>query len=155
MNAPNNQNFTASIETIFSKHQQALTNYQQKQKGKKHASKSELEFALTVLLVELASSDQNFDTSEYNIIVSGLKRMFGTDRTQVSTIISQATAALANLRGSSSYGQLLKENLSKTQRENILEIVADVISADGQIDGYEIYVRNKIAKLLDLTPPAT
>ena len=128
-------------------------NFQQQHKGKKHASKRELEQALAILLVELASCDQNFDTNEYNIIISGLKRIFGTERNQVTALINQANAMIASMRGSSGYGVLLRDNLSIPQRQNILEIVEEIISADGRVDGFEIYVRNKIAELLGLPKP--
>jgi len=142
-----------SIENIFAGHQKALMNFQQQNKGKKHASKRELEQALTVLLVELASCDQNFDTNEYNLIISGLKRIFGTDRNQVTMLINHANLMIASMRGSSGYGSLLRENLSIPQRQNILEIVEEIIAADGRIDGFELYVRNKIAELLGLPKP--
>lgn len=150
MNSEKNPSVPHSIEQIFAQHQKALNNFQRQHKGKKRATKQQLELALTILLVELASADQNFDTDEYNRIVSGLKRIFGTDRTTVSSLISQANQALANLRGSSQYGELLKENLSLEQRQAVLEVVEEVIYADGHVDGFELYVRNKIAGLLGL-----
>ena len=153
MNSSNNSNRANSIENIFAGHQKALMNFQQQHKGKKHASKRELEQALAILLVELASCDQNFDTNEYNIIISGLKRIFGTERNQVTALINQANAMIASMRGSSGYGVLLRDNLSIPQRQNILEIVEEIISADGRVDGFEIYVRNKIAELLGLPKP--
>lgn len=153
MSTEKNPPLSNSIEQIFSQHQKALSNFQQQQKGKKRATKQQLELALTILLVELASSDQNFDTNEYNQIVSGLKRIFGTDRTSMGALITQANLALANLRGSSQYGELLRENLNLEQRQAVLEVVESVINADGRIDGFELYVRNKIAGLLGL--PAT
>ena len=35
-------------------------------------------------------------------------------------------------------------------RQAILEIVENIINADGKIDGYELYVRNRLAKMLGL-----
>ncbi len=150
MSNDKNQPTFSSIETVFANHQKALADFQNQYKGKKKASKRDLEFALAILLVELAGSDQQFDANEYNVIASGLKRMFGTDRIQVQALINQANLALADLRSSSQYGTLLLENLSLAQRQSILEIVEEVISADGKVDGFELFVRNKIAKLLDI-----
>lgn len=150
MNSEKDVSPSTSIERVFAEHQRALSNFQQQNKGKKRATRHELELSLTILLVELASADQNFDTDEYNRIVSGLKRIFGTDRTNVSTLITQANHALGNLRGSTQYAELLRENLSPEQRQTVLEVVEEVIHADGKIDGFELYVRNKIANSLGI-----
>src|SRR5436190_22958679 len=72
----------------------------------------ELELALTVILVDLASCDQHFDPAEYQIILSGLRRMFGATREEVQSLVNQATLVLNNLRGTNRFVQLLKDNLS-------------------------------------------
>lgn len=141
-----------TIEDVFSKHSKALAafNSTSQTKGKQKVSRKDLELALTILLVELATADQNFDTPEYSMIVTGLKRIFGTDRTAVTGLVNQANLILGNLRGSSKFAELLRENLSIPQRECIIEIVHEIIEADGKIDGYELYIQNRIADLLGI-----
>ncbi len=152
MSNPKNPNFSEQMSAAFSNHREQIATYQQQLKGKRPATTQELELAMTVLLVELAGSDQTFDQNEYELIASGLKSILGTNRTDVSQLINQANLTLANLRGTASYGELLRENLKQSEREAILEIVDAIINADGKIDGYELYIRSKIAKTLGVSP---
>ena len=119
----------------------------------KKINKKELELALTVLLVDLASCDEKFQPEEYNMIANGLRRLFGTSREQVQALVNQATQVLRNLRGTSQFATLLKESLSEEQKLAIMEIVEDIINADGVVEGFEIYLRHKLTDLLGLPKP--
>lgn len=116
----------------------------------KPVKKQQLELALTVLLVDLAACDDKFQPEEYQLIANGLRRMFGTTKHQVQALVNQATQVLRNLRGTSSFAQQLKDNLSEDERIAIMDIVEEMIHADGVIDGFEIYLRQKIGDLLGI-----
>lgn len=115
------------------------------------ARKKDLELALTVLLVDLAGSDQNFDQQEYNIIVHGLMRMFGTPKTEASALVNQAQTVIRNLRGVDRFGALLRESLSSEEKETVMDVIEEVIGADGIEDDYEIYLRQKLKNLLGIS----
>ena len=144
-----------TITSIFAEnaHNQQSLRKQLKGKTSKKAktSKQELELALTVLLVELASSDQNFEPREYNAIASGLMRVFGTPRTEISALVNRANLTLANLRGTTRFAELLQKNLDKNTREQIMDVINSVIMADGVEEGFEIFLRQKFARLLDVS----
>lgn len=141
-----------TVETIFSGSDTWFNQTTHpKLKTLKPAQKKELELALTILLVDLASSDQSFDQQEYLIIAGGLRRMFGTSRDQVKSLVNQATLVLKNLRGNAKFGELLRDNLELTQKEVIMEIIEEIICSDGKEDGFEIYLRHKLAGLLGIT----
>lgn len=108
----------------------------------------ELEFALTVLLVELASSDENFDQEEYHTITMSLQRVFDTDRAKAKEYINRASVSLSQVRGTTSYARLLSENLSLDERRMVTDIIDELISADGQQDPFEIYHKNRIRHIL-------
>ncbi len=108
----------------------------------------ELEFALTVLLVELASSDENFDQEEYHTITMSLQRVFDTDRSKAKEYINRASVSLSQVRGTTSYARLLSENLSLDERRMIVDIIDELISADGEHDPFEIYHQNRIRHIL-------
>lgn len=114
------------------------------------ASNQELEFALAVLLVDLASIDQNFDMNEYHIIQSGLNRVFGTTPAQVTELINRAQLTLGTLRGSSKFAEKLRDSLSEDARKQILELIDQVIMADGEKSDFEIYLRSKFKDLLGI-----
>lgn len=113
-------------------------------------SNRELEVALTVVLVDLASCDQNFEPREYQVISSGLKRMFGTSKSEVQALVNQANMVLANLRGTNHFAKMLRDGLSIEQKKAVLETIDEIIHIDGQEDGFEIYLRNKFSRLLGL-----
>jgi len=119
-------------------------------RGKAGPDKRELELAVTVLLVDLASCDQNFDPQEYHVIINGLMRIFGTSKDEVSKLINQANLALANLRGVGRFAKLLKDNLDIDTKNTIMEVIEDIIMADGEEDGFETYLRHKFADLLGI-----
>lgn len=121
----------------------------------KGIQKQELELAVAVLLVDLARADQNFDRREYNTICVGLKRLFGTSPQEVTALIHKATLALSGLRGVNKFGDLLRESLKPEERAKIMEIIDEVIKADGTEDGFETYLRAKFADLLAIEPENT
>ncbi|MBX7137761.1 MAG: TerB family tellurite resistance protein [Oligoflexia bacterium] len=141
-----------TIRNMFSKNSKAL-GIDPCFKGKlKRAGvkKSDLELALAVMLVDLASCDEHFDQREFECIVGGMYRMFGTPRTEVTALINQAKLEMTNLRGPSKFVELLRDNLDLKQRNMILEIVDETIAADNVQDGFEIYLRDKFAQMLGL-----
>lgn len=145
-----------TIETIFANNQQNPAERRTGQKKNKNrgAERKQLELAMTVLLVELASSDQNFDPREYNLIANGLMRIFGTPRTEISALVNRAKLALDNFSGTTRFAEMLQKNLSEEARKQLMEVINDVIMADGVEDGFEIFLRQKFARLLDI-PLAT
>lgn len=110
----------------------------------------DLELALAVLLVDLASCDQDFDSKERDAIIFGISRVFGTERFRVGTLINEAQHALNNLRGPSKFVDLLKQNTSIEQRQLMLDVINEVIMADSKEDGFEIYLRQKFKEQLGL-----
>lgn len=141
-----------AIQNIFGELSPKLehSSLKSKKKNRKAPPKQQLELALTVLLVDVAACDDGIDPREQEVITKGLMRMFGTGQSQVNRLITQAKNTLKNLRGISRFAELLKSELSLEERENILEIIEDVINADGEVDGFETYFKHKIAKLLDV-----
>jgi uncharacterized tellurite resistance protein B-like protein len=147
-----------AIQGIFSKNSET-TEAKKKfvPKDPNGASQKDLEVALTVLLVDLASCDQNFDPQEYHIITNGLRRLFGTTKSEVTALVNQANVTLQQLRGVGRFATLLKDNLEHEQKQAIMEVIEEVISADNEEDGFETYLRNKLAGMLGMpvaTPPA-
>ena len=113
-------------------------------------SRTELELAVVVLLVDLASCDQNFDPQEYEVIVNGLRRLFGTQRHEVRALVNQANLLLSSLRGPAKFAELLAKALSVEQKNQVMEVIDECIMADSIEDGYETYLRHKFAEMLGI-----
>jgi len=144
----NNKNLVGQVtDQIFAKEQKSTVS---KIKPESGPSNRELELALTVMLVDLASCDQKFEQREYQLIFSGLHKIFGTKKEEVQALVNQANILLANLRGVGQFAKILKENLDEEKRKAVLEVIDEMIHADGVEDGFEIYLRHKAATLLGL-----
>lgn len=141
-----------TIESIFSNNNKLLDKQSTKlkKKGNKGPDRKELELALAVLLVDLAGCDQNFEPQEYNVIINGLRRIFGTSKAEVAALVQQANLVLANLRGTKKFGDLLSTNLGEEEKKAVMEIIEEVIQADGKEDGFETYLRHKLAGILGI-----
>jgi len=150
MSSSNPQLLRSTIQNIFDKNDDILRKKVDGSKFKSKADKKQLELAVSVLLVDLASCDQSFDPEEYQVISMGLMRLFGTSKTEVTNLVNQAKVQLANMRGVSRFAATLTESLSKDERREIMEVIDEVIMADGEEDGFETYVRNKLKGLLGL-----
>jgi uncharacterized tellurite resistance protein B-like protein len=106
------------------------------------------EFAVALILVELASSDQNFDQEEYHIIYMALQTLFGCDRAKSRNLINRALLTLKQLRGTVPYVELLRDVLSDFQKENFIDILKEMMTADGVIDPFEVYHLNRIVSII-------
>lgn len=139
-----------TVNGFISQHNRSVNTLFKGRKGLKGAPKNELELALTVLLVDIASADQHFDACEYTKIELGLRRVFGTTKNEVVPLVNQAKQVMANMRGTSTFTTLLRENLTDELKHTVFEVIGDVIDADGVQDGFEIYLREKFAEALGL-----
>lgn len=137
-----------TLQSIFEQNELAKKEHQLKKKGE--VARRDMEVAVAVLLVELASADQNFEQSEYVVITNGLRKIFGFTGSNIQALINQSVNTLKNLRGTSHFSSLLRENLSTVEKNSVLEVVEEIIKADGKEDGYELYFRDKIKKTLGL-----
>lgn len=145
-----NQLINQTINDIFCKSASSSPRHLNTKQGERKISKEKLEIALAVILVDLASCDQNFDNHEYHAICEGMRRVLGTSKTEVGALVQRAQIAIANLRGTSNFATLLRDNLSDDARSSIWEVIEELISADGVQDGFELYLRNKYAELLGI-----
>ncbi len=141
-----------AINGIFQQSDQALFTHGVPKNRSNKVQKQQLELALAVLLVDLASSDENFDAQEYQVIAQGLRRVFGTGKTEVAQLVQRAQQAIALLRGTTSFATLLRDNLPENERVTIMEVIEEVIAADGVEDGFEVYFRHKFSELLGVPP---
>lgn len=115
----------------------------------------DLEYALVLLLVELATCDDGFDEPERYAITNGMARLFGTVPSDVAILISRAQHTLNSFRSTTKASEILRQHLTQDQRHEIMAIIDNVIHADGKTDGFEMFHRHKFARLLDITidPP--
>lgn len=114
----------------------------------------ELELAVVVILVDLATADAHFDSREFMTICVGMQRLFGLPKPEVMKLIGQANQVLASFRGIDQFAQLIRREIPLEKRQQILDVINEVIAADGREDDFEIYLRHKFIDLLGLNPAA-
>lgn len=146
MNNNSNNLNTTKLNELFAAADKASA----KKLRKRAVPLSELELALAVVLVDLAGCDQTFAPNEYQAISGGLRRLFSTPKERVQALVNQANVALANLRGTSRFTALLRENLDEDEKKAVMESIDDLIDADGGEDGFETYLRNKLSDALGM-----
>lgn len=150
----NNSNFLdKAVDGIFGNSNKHIHGVKPKQSNNAKSAKileNESKLALTVILVELAGSDQNFDLQEYDAICMGLKRVFNIDRQEVQNLVNQANTVLAGLRGTTGFAEKLAKNLDADQKKVIIEVIDDLINTDGKVDGFEIYLKQKFIRIIGL-----
>ncbi|MFM1848226.1 MAG: hypothetical protein RL417_1700 [Pseudomonadota bacterium] len=138
-----------AFNSIFEENEKLLRRQQKKDKLGA-IEKNDLHLAVVVLLVDLASTDSNFDSREFLTICVGMQRLFGISQPQVTKLISQANQIIASMRGVDRFATLLKEQVDEETRKQIMEIIHNVIAADGHEDDFEIYLKHKFKFLLGL-----
>ncbi len=141
-----------AFNSIFEQSEQLLRK-QQRQGKLQTVPNNDIHLAAVVILVDLASTDSNFDSREYMTICVGMQRLFGISQTAVSKLISQANQILASMRGVDRFATLLKEQIDVEKRKQIMQVIDNVIAADGHEDDFEIYLKHKFKFLLGLEEP--
>ncbi len=143
-----NKNIVKALDEIFATNEKILKNHTIF-KSHKTIPNEDLEIALTVLLVDLASCDQNFDQKEYQVISNGLYRMFGTTRAQVQKLVNQAMLTINGMRGVDHFAKLLKTSLPEEDKQIVLDLIKEIIHADDVEDTFELYLQKKFVDLLN------
>lgn len=141
--------FSNAISGIFANHNRNTQRSTPWLKANSTVKARDIELATAVLLVELASCDENFEQREFQTIVSGIQRIFGTKADEIKKLIHEAKLAISNMRGTDKFAELIRDNLQAEQKKLILDVIDEVIRSDGVEDDYEIFLRNKFTQLIE------
>ena len=139
-----------TLDQIFAEQHLSQTRRALSKKGSSAPTK-DIEVALAVLLVDLASCDQTFNPAEYQIISKGLRRLFGASKEQVTALVNQANQIISSMRSTQTFLDSVKESLSREDKLIVMELIEEIIQADGKVDDFEIYLREKFRDALGLT----
>lgn len=112
---------------------------------------SEIRLAAAVLLVEIARADAGEDEAERELAERLLKQHFELDEVQVQQLMDLASARADESISLFEFTNRLKDALEESQRGDIVEMLWDVVYADGAVDRYEEHLMRRIAELLYVT----
>lgn len=108
----------------------------------------EVQFAVAVLLTEAASMDGTIDEAETQRIRALLMSHFGLSPADAALLMREADAALAQQVEVYGPSRVLKDALTYPQRIELIEMLWDVVYADGVVHDYEASLMRRLGGLL-------
>ena len=107
--------------------------------------------AVCALFLEMANIDGKFSASEQDHVISLLKRQYGLSDQHVVDLMEASQKGLKDSIDLWQFTNLINQNYSRDEKIQIIEMVWQIVYADGRLDKHEDYLVHKLAKLLRLT----
>lgn len=104
--------------------------------------------AVAALLLEAGSTDGHLDAGERNRIVVLLDRRFALGAQGAEQLTAEAEAHLAKTHQLVGFTRAVKEAFDHDERIELLEMLWDVVYADGRLHDYEANLMRRLAGLL-------
>jgi uncharacterized tellurite resistance protein B-like protein len=133
------------VKGLFAKNQGAGRSNQGK------TASHDIRLAVCALFLEMANIDGEFSGSERENVISLLKRQYDLPDERIAELME---ASKKELKGSIDLWQftnLINQSYSRAEKIQIIEMVWEIVYADGRLDQHEDYLVHKLAKLLRLT----
>ena len=108
----------------------------------------QLKLATAALLVESAHIDGAFEDSERISISSLLKKRFGLSDVECVTLIEEADQAVQGTGQLYSFTRVVKDRFDEGERIEMIEMLWEVVFADGNIDHFEANLIQRVAGLI-------
>ena len=128
-----------------------LDNFLQESQDNDISSKSKIELAAAVLMIEISLADENIGDDEYKTIKNILFDQFDLDKTQIDELISLAEDEVDHSVSLHEFSETINNELSAKEKVNIIENLWFVAYADAYLHKYEEYYIRKIADLLHVS----
>jgi uncharacterized tellurite resistance protein B-like protein len=109
---------------------------------------SEIELALTALLVEAAYSDDHFDQAERAVIARLIESRFNLSAPQARALLAAGEAAAAESAELFHFTRTINERLSFDERVEVIEMLWEVAYADRVLDQYEDSLVRRVGGLI-------
>jgi len=109
---------------------------------------SDLRLAAAVLMVEAASLDEEFDAAEEDAIRGILTRHFELDAEEIDSLMAEAHEDRSDDADLVRYTRTVKDHFSEEERITLMEMLWEVVYADGVLHDYEANLLRRISGLL-------
>tara|TARA_Y100000816_G_C25804333_1_gene421171 strand:- start:206 stop:652 length:447 start_codon:yes stop_codon:yes gene_type:complete len=109
---------------------------------------NELNLAISILMIEVSKSDDEFTSIEKNKIITLLQSQFNLTKPQVDSLIILAESKNDEMISLYEWTSIINEHYDYNQRVNVIKSLWKIAHADNKIDKYEDYTIRKIAELL-------
>ena len=108
----------------------------------------ELQLAAVALLVEAACADGAFDAAERQCIRTLIESRFGLTPDAAETFLEEATRVVEDSVQILRFTRAIKDRYSYAERVALMEMLWDVVYADGVSDALEAQLMRRIGGLL-------
>jgi uncharacterized tellurite resistance protein B-like protein len=105
-------------------------------------------FALAVLLIEIARSDDRVEDREQGIIQRTLSLRFGFERSEVIHLIKTAEERAIQATDLFHFTRVVVENFTEEERIGVIEMLWEVAYSDGVLTGDEDALIRRVAGLI-------
>jgi uncharacterized tellurite resistance protein B-like protein len=105
-------------------------------------------FALALLLIEVARSDDRVEACEESIIERALARRFGLDRSEVARLMKAAKEGAIKAADLHHFTQLVVRSFNENERIGVIEMLWDVAYSDSVLTGDEDALIRRVAGLI-------
>ena len=111
----------------------------------------DLQLAVAVLLIEAAVLEENYSAAERDLIEDLLAKRFDLADEQRSSLMELATQTQSDSVELHRFTNVVKDNYGLQERAEIIEMLWEVVYADGVVHDYEAYLLRKIAGLIHVS----
>lgn len=108
----------------------------------------ELQLAAVALLVEAACADGAFDAAERQCIRALIESRFGLNPREADALLEEASQVVENSVQILRFTRAIKDRYSYAERVALIEMLWDVVYADGVSDALEAQLMRRIGGLL-------
>ncbi|SOD99824.1 TerB family tellurite resistance protein [Caenispirillum bisanense] len=112
------------------------------------AGRDDVALAAAAVMVEAATLDGTFDDTERASILRLLGRRFSLSDADARALLAEAEAEVAETTELYAYTRAIKDRFDHEQRIEMVEMLWEVVYADGQVHDYEANLMRRICGLL-------
>ena len=105
-------------------------------------------FALAVLLIEVARSDDHVEDREQGIIERALARRFGLNHSEAAHLIKVAETGAIQATDLFHFTKVVVDNFTEEERIGVIEMLWEVGYSDGALTGDEDALIRRVAGLI-------
>ena len=115
------------------------------------SSQPPVTFAAAALLVEAAMADGTFDVDERLHIEDVLSHLFSLSEEDIAAVVEDAQAAVVQSNQLYGFAKTCKDTLDYDRRLELMQVLWEVVYADGQLDDFEANLVRRVNGLLYVT----
>ena len=116
----------------------------------KKRDEMDVRVAACALFLEMANIDNEFSEEERQHILQTLQNEFGLSEESALALAQDAAAELQGSIDLWRFTSMINENYSDEEKIRVVELLWEIVYADGHVDEHEDYLVHKMTKLLRL-----